>query len=168
MNTLNHITKAKIYEIQSFLDIPRKLSPLETLHIAFKSHHINFIYNQMDKTEQDCINSMLDSYDNPVLINEDIKHKCNLSERLGFIFKTSTNTFMVDTHYLNQINTHVFANHYQNKVQDEDGQLLIQQLDQLDKELFNAIQHTSLKDYLSTLKSKSLQDILKFYQIKSP
>ncbi|MGC9651721.1 hypothetical protein ACO2FJ_04690 [Staphylococcus warneri] len=119
-----------------FLDIPRKLSPLETLHIAFKSHHINFIYNQMDKTEQDCIKSMLDSYDNPVLINEDIKHKCNLSERLGFIFKTSTNTFMVDTHYLNQINTYVFANHYQNKVQDEDGQLLIQQLDQLDKELF--------------------------------
>ena len=168
MNTLNHITKVKIYEIQSFLDIPRKLSPLETLHIAFKSHHINFIYNQMDKTEQDCIKSMLDSYDNPVLINEDIKHKCNLSERLGFIFRTSTNTFMVDTHYLNQINTHVFANHYQNKVQDEDGQLLIQQLDQLDKELFNAIQHTSLKDYLSTLKSKSLQDILKFYQIKSP
>lgn len=168
MNTLNHITKVKIYEIQSFLDIPRKLSPLETLHIAFKSHHINFIYNQMNKTEQDCIKSLLNSNDNPVTVNKEIKHKCQLSQRLGFIYKTSTNTFMLDTHYLNQINTHVFANHYQNKVQDKEGQLLIQQLNQLDKELFNAIQHTSLKDYLSTLKSKNLQDILKFYQIKSP
>ncbi|WP_208458521.1 hypothetical protein, partial [Burkholderia vietnamiensis] len=68
MNTLNHITKVKIYEIQSFLDIPRKLSPLETLHIAFKSHHINFIYNQMNKTEQDCIKSLLNSNDNPVTV----------------------------------------------------------------------------------------------------
>lgn len=59
MNTLNHITKVKIYEIQTFLDIPRKLSPLETLHITFQPHNVNLIYNNMGKDEQTYIENLL-------------------------------------------------------------------------------------------------------------
>ena len=164
MNTLNHITKVKIYEIQSFLDIPRKLSPLETLHIAFQSHNINFIYNNMTPTEQTTIEYLISNPSSPIRISEELKNKCRKTDSLGFIYKTPIGDYIVDPIYLNKMNEHIFSGLYQDKPLEVEGRELLADFQQLDKELFKTIEKTQLKDYLNTLKSKEIQDILKFHQ----
>ncbi|MEK4862622.1 hypothetical protein [Staphylococcus sp. FSL W8-0774] len=167
MNTLNHITKVKIYEIQTFLDIPRKLSPLETLHIAFQPHNVNLIYNNMGKDEQTYIENLLKDASSTVNVNEDIKTTCKLTNQLGFFYKESTDEYIIDPIYLNKVNEYVFTGLYEYKDLDNDNKQLLKEFKKLDEKVRYNIEHTNLKDYLTTLKAKDIQNILKFYEFKN-